>query len=566
MGSVSARAVIVGGCKCGDAAYDRTVAGYFEGQARKVVEFDYEEVEVGEGQGIRVEEMGELVLHVAKVGGGAAKGFNVKMVQRGTLRREKLVMQGARGWVKWLGKAERNATICVVGELGEDVTRVIQGGRSSSGIRRNNLPVVTMHAQHFPFGWTGKNGRTSNVRVGDVVTFNIFQDVGDEMDVYAKDIEVKEFATEYREEGVVTVVKEREGFGFIRVAGRGCDAYFRIDDALAGSDVVKQGSVVSFDFFVDANKRGVGRPGDCFKAGRIKVEDGERNWKVKVGEGVKGKVVKSKGTYGGTVDFVTPVKVELDLLKTVFKSFFAVVAEVSGEEGRNSVVLPDTLSEEEKGIFKSLDLEGVSVREAKNSGLLTLTRREVGEGDDKHAAADGGGSDGNDGAEAETPPPPPASDFKTIRRASFVDLRVGKYDSVTCNVMYDMVPEGRKGGGFALSFRAEDLDVVGKPKGAEAAGNFLFGGKEFFGFVADVNLQRHFGFINAVNVEEEELKQRLFFHLTEVQADGEGGGEKPMTSSSRPAAAGSTGKACGFQTLAKPCPSREATRLSSGLT
>lgn len=66
---------------------------------------------------------------------------------------------------------------------------------------------------------------TTNLRAGDLLSYVKCVSKIKEGEAWAGDVRMERFAPSVRAEGTVSVLKEAEGYGFVRVAGRGHDAY-----------------------------------------------------------------------------------------------------------------------------------------------------------------------------------------------------------------------------------------------------------------------------------------------------------------------------------------------------
>ena len=130
--------------------------------------------------------------------------------------------------------------------------------------------------------------RGVSLRVGDRVLCDVAKRRADGVSL-AKSVSLLSLNAGCRDEGVISALKEKDGYGFIRCATRNADVYFRINEVLGDKGAAAVGAGVAFDVTGDDRpKRGKGA-----KALRIEVLPEGTVWFEKViAEDVSGTVVK----------------------------------------------------------------------------------------------------------------------------------------------------------------------------------------------------------------------------------------------------------------------------------
>ena len=184
---------------------------------------------------------------------------------------------------------------------------------------------------------------------------------------------ITRFAPEGREVGVVTNLKVKEGFGFLKVVGRGTDSYFRLADLLPPRATLTEpkqkkltnGMHVSFDLSVDvrnstnnnyniANANNINSNSNSLRALRISILP---NKSIQLSLPLTESPVTGSIANGGFIELDAPLDLPSDFTEAQYPSFANTIKEVfdsQGEDGNNinrgEIRFPRTLTFMERQI------------------------------------------------------------------------------------------------------------------------------------------------------------------------------------------------------------------------
>ncbi|CAM9108870.1 unnamed protein product [Scytosiphon promiscuus] len=410
------------------------------------------------------------------------------------------------------------------------------------------------------------------LEVGDVIEADLWKSKLGGGTTQAKNVKLVSFGGE-RVEGVVKSLRDG-GFGFIRPLGGTEDVYFRINDTCKNLPDLREGSEVIFT--QHESERG----GEKKRATRVEVyPKGTLKLEVSVASGVSGVVTRdAKGSGQGAItitdgnnldlpaelrfpkiaaqvrDFADSDDKELvfsDGLSAGERNAAHTLAakqglghESRGEEGKRALLVWKPQNEDEAVAIKEAEEKRTQERSSaakerskngERSLTVPFTREDTAPAKTEDKSQDPGKASNasqdvaGEGAEGNTAPPKASKskltqDFRTEKGFAGFGAAVQRGDLVTFDVVLNRGNMKRRAANVKVTKRAAPQTSNANSKGignsATAGGGEENGStqdQEFMGVVSLVQVERHYGFIEVLDMDE-----RVFFHLSEVLPDNNG--------------------------------------------
>eukprot|EP00752_Nemacystus_decipiens_P009418 g8421.t1 len=444
--------------------------------------------------------------------------------------------------------------------------------------------VVVASLNHKELG----KSQVPTLEVGDVIEADLWKSKLGAGTTQARNVKLVNFGGE-RVEGVVKSLRDG-GFGFIRPLGGSEDVYFRIHDTCKGLPDLREGSEVVFT--QHESERG----GEKKRATRVEVyPKGTLKVEVPLANGVSGVVTRdAKGSGQGTITITdgnnldVPADIRFPKIAARVREFaksdnnelvfpsglsagernaaHSVAAveglrhESRGEEGNRALHLWKPENEEEAASIKEAEEKRAEQRsnaakERSKNGERSLTvsftredtassKPDKSQDPEKEKAASDKEEPGGEGGQENGAPQKPSKskltqDFRTEKGFAGFAAAAQRGDLVTFDVVLNRGNMKRRAANVKVTKRAApQSNTANTATGGNASGT---GGqedgggqdRELMGVVSLVQLERHYGFIEVLDMDE-----RVFFHLSEVLPDDV---KAPSTSGSGSAADNSSG-------------------------
>ncbi|CAM9754667.1 unnamed protein product [Ectocarpus sp. 12 AP-2014] len=441
----------------------------------------------------------------------------------------------------------------------------LEGGEGSGAAAAKAISLVAS-LNHKELG----KSQVPTLDVGDIIEADLWKSKLGGGSSQVKNVKLVSFGGE-RVEGVVKNLRDG-GFGFIRPFGGTEDVYFRISDTCKNLPELREGSEVIFT--QHESERG----GDKKRATRVEVcTKGTLKVEVPLATGVSGVVTRdAKGGGQGMITITDGNNLEMPA-QVKFPKIAAQVREFAQSEDKE-LVFPSGLSAGERNAAHSLaageglghesrgdegnralhlwkpesEEEAVSIKEAESkraeqrfnaikerskngerSQSVPFSREDTAsakpndksQDQEKTSSTNTQQEAGGEGAQRNGPPQRPSKskltqDFRTEKGFAGYAAAAQRGDLVTFDVVLNRGSMKRRATNVKVTKRAS-------PQGSNAnsSANSASGGgggqehgggqdQEYMGVVSLVQLERHYGFIEVLDMDE-----RVFFHLSEVLPD-----------------------------------------------